>query len=140
MAKSNKKSPLPQRQLGNRPDGTKQPEKKLLFSFEHLDRVQGQDFLTWEKEGLLAKACEKLVSISQLTRTEATTLQIIKEYPAFPPDSEFEHPKHVPSEVRWASLHVQGKECLIGYLQENVFYVVFLDKDHEFWPTSKKNT
>jgi hypothetical protein len=34
----------------------------------------------------------------------------------------------------------KGKECVIGYFEDNIFQIVFLDKDHEFWKTKKKNT
>ena len=32
-------------------------------------------------------------------------------------------------------MHIQGKECVIGHVIGQVFYLVFLDCDHKFWPT-----
>lgn len=117
-------------------------EEKIVFSFRDFDRNQVQDFENWEEEKILAKAVNKLRDISQLTRIQATTQQIIKQYSnvEFPPNSAFEHPKHVLPDVVWCSLHIQGKECVIGHFEDNIFHIVFLDKNHEFWITEKKNT
>ena len=84
----------------------------------------------------------KLRAICQITMAQATAQQIIKPYTKvdFPPESAFEHPKHVLPDVTWCTLHIQGKECIIGHIEDNVFHIVFLDKDHEFWKTKKKNT
>ncbi len=78
----------------------------------------------------------------KVKKIEATRQQIIKEYlkGTFPDKSDFYHPKHIPEDIAWCSMHIQGKECVIGYFEDNVFYVVFLDKDHRFWITEKKNT
>lgn len=109
--------------------------KKIVFSFEMLDRNQGQSFEEWQTHNILALLCEKLAGISKLSVEEAKREQIIKEYPVFPTKTEFTHPKHVPDDVLWASMHIQGKECVIGYFETNIFYIVFLDKEHEFWKT-----
>jgi hypothetical protein len=37
-------------------------------------------------------------------------------------------------------MHIQAKECVGGHIIGNVFYVVFLDWDHKFWPVEKRNT
>ncbi len=114
----------------------------IVLSFRDFDRNQGQSFEEWEHENLLALAITKLREICQLTVGQATAQQTIKQYTktGFPPDSGFVHPKHVLPDVTWCSMHIQGKECVIGYFDDNIFYVVFLDKNHEFWKTKKKNT
>lgn len=114
----------------------------IVLSFKDFDRNQGQDFIEWEKEQLLALAVNKLREVCQLTIGEAIAQRIIKPYTKieFPPDSGFIHPKHILPDVTWCSMHIQGKECVIGYLEDNIFQIVFLDKDHEFWKTKKKNT
>lgn len=114
----------------------------IVLSLRELDRNQGQGYQEWEKEGILALAVSKLQEVCSLTRLEATSKQIIKEYPkgVFPPKSDFTHPKHVPNDIAWCSMHIQGKECVIGYFDENIFNIVFLDKDHRFWISEKKNT
>lgn len=122
----------------------KSPKRELLivFSFRDFDRNQGQGFEEWETEELLALACERLASLSQMTVSQAVHGEIVKIYTKvdFPPISAFTYPAHVPEGVKWASMHVQGKECIIGYFEDNVFYIVFLDMHHEFWITEKKNT
>jgi hypothetical protein len=120
--------------------GRKEP--LIVLSFRDFDRNQGQGFEAWEKDQILALAIEKLAAICHKTVGQATAEQIIKPYTkvGFPPDSGFVHPRHVLSDVIWCSMHIQGKECVIGYFEDNIFQVVFLDKDHEFWKTKKKNT
>lgn len=120
--------------------GKKEPF--IVLSFKDFDRNQGQSFKQWEEDELLALAIGKLHEACNLTRLEATRQQIIKEYPQgeFPPNSDFVHPKHIPDDISWSSMHIQGKECVIGYFEDNIFYIVFLDKDHRFWITEKKNT
>ena len=117
-------------------------EKYIVFSFKDFDRNQGQSFKEWQEDDLLALAIDKLSQISNLTMSQAIQQQIIKVYTKvdFPPNTDFVYPKHVKEGVQWASFHVQGKECVIGYVEENIFFIVFLDKEHVFWKTEKKNT
>ena len=121
---------------------TGKKEPYIVFSFRDFDRNQGQNFKDWEQDKLLLLLINKLHEISQLTKNQAITKGIIKQYTKtdFPPISKFKHPKHIMNDVTWCSIHIQGKECVIGYFEENVFYLVFLDKNHEFWITKKKNT
>lgn len=117
-------------------------ETFIVLSFRDFDINQGQGFEEWEEEKLLALMINKLRAICQITMAQATAQQIIKPYTKvdFPPESAFEHPKHVLPDVIWCTMHIQGKECIIGHIEDNVFHIVFLDKDHEFWKTKKKNT
>lgn len=117
-------------------------EKFVVLSFKDFDHRQGQTFENWEEENLLALAIKKLQGVCSLTSVEAIQQQVIKEYPKsrFPEKSDFCHPKHIPSDIAWCSMHIQGKECVIGYFEDNIFHIVFLDKDHKFWITEKKHT
>jgi len=117
-------------------------EPFVVLSFKYFDINQGQSFEDWEEEKLLALAVSKLREVCQFTVGQVIAQQIIKPYTKvdFPPESAFEHPKHVLPDVIWCSMHIKGKECVIGYFEDNIFHVVFLDKDHEFWVTGKKNT
>jgi hypothetical protein len=89
----------------------------IVFSFRDFDRNQGQGFSEWQDEELLASMLEKLAGISRLTIGEVLSQQIIKIYSKvdFPPESAFKHPRHVSDDVNWASMHIQGKECIIGH-------------------------
>ena len=118
--------------------GRKEP--LIVLSFKDFDRNQGQSFKEWEIEELLALAVSKLQEVCHLTVGQATAQQIIKPYTkvGFPPNSDFTHPRHILPDVIWCSMHIQGKECVIGYFEDNIFNVVFLDKEHQFWITKKK--
>ncbi len=118
--------------------GRKEP--LIVLSFKDFDRKQGQSFKEWEIEELLALAVSKLHEVCLLTVGQATAKQIIKPYTkvGFPPNSNFTHPRHISPDVTWCSMHIQGKECVIGYFEDNIFNVVFLDKEHEFWVCEKK--
>lgn len=120
-------------------DAVKKYYSNFIVSFQFLDREQGQDFEDWEKEGLLLKMLNTLRDYNCKTLQENLGNNF-KIYGEFPQHSKFTKPKHVPGDAKWASLHIQGKECLAGFVNENIFYVVFLDKNHEFWPTEKKHT
>lgn len=123
---------------------TREPGREpfIVLSFRFFDRNQGQGFEEWEADALLALAVRKLAALSQLTVKQALAEQLLKQYTkvAFPPSSGFYYPRHVPEGVTWCSMHIQGKECVIGFFEEHVFQVVFLDRHHEFWKTEKKNT
>ncbi len=119
---------------------TGKPKKLIVFSLKDFDINQGQSFEDWEKEKILSNLMRRLQQISSLTITEAQQNKILKIYGDFPIKSEFKHPKHVPIGVKWAVIAIQGKERIVGYVEDNVFYIVFLDKDHKFWITEKKHT
>lgn len=112
--------------------------RTITFSWIKLDVNQGQSIEEWEKEGLLSEFCHMMRQIGQYNSTQVFANQMIKQYTkvGFPPDSEFEEPKHV-SPTYWAVIHIKpkSKEVVVGYVQEEIFYIVFLDKEHKFWPT-----
>ncbi len=101
-----------------------QREPYIVLSFRNFDRNQGQSFKDWENENLLALAIERLSAVCNKTESQATAEQIIKQYTkvGFPPKSEFYHPKHIPDDVDWCSMNIQGKECVIGYFESNIAY------------------
>ncbi len=115
---------------------------KLVFGFSMLDINQGQNYKDWEESEILSKALLRIQGLCSMTAKEAKQQQIIKEYGnEIPKGSDFERPKHIPEDIKWASIRIQGKERIIGYLEDNyIFQVVFLDKEHSFYPSKKKNT
>ena len=126
----------------NLEDRSLKRERKIVLGFRDFDKNQGQNFEEWEKEQLLALACNKLAGLCQFTVAQALQNKMFKIYMKvdFPPKSAFVYPKHIDEGVKWVSMHIQGKECVIGYFEDNVFQIVFLDKNHEFWITQKKHT
>lgn len=123
---------------------TKQGKKDplIVLSFKNFDINQNQSFDDWEAEQLLSVAINKLRALCQYTIPQATNAGMLKIYTKvpFPPESGFEHPKHIPPDIDWCSMHIGNKPCVIGYFEDNIFQIVFLDKEHEFWISKKKNT
>lgn len=136
------KSKLTKKEISGKSQNVEALEKlnrTFAVSFKHLDKTQGQTFEDWEKEGLLVNMLNTLSDYCKNTM-QGNKGKNFKEYGYFPLRSKFKHPKHVPQDVNWASLHLSGRVCLGGYIDENVFNVVFLDKNHEFWISEKKYT
>lgn len=110
--------------------------RSITFSWVKLDINQGESIAEWEKLGLLSVLCEMMRQVGQYETQQVLALQMIKQYTkvGFPPDSKFNEPKHV-SPKYWAVIHIKpkSKEVVAGYLEEDVFYIVFLDKEHDFW-------
>lgn len=124
------------------------PTRDLLtFSFKDLDQTQpkssAETLQVWASKQLLAPLLNRLKELTTLTRDEAVQQRQIKIYNEFPPNEKtsFEHPLHVEDNVTWAVIEgLGGKPRVAGYLVENTFYVVFLDSEHQFFRSDKKNT
>jgi hypothetical protein len=112
--------------------------RTISFSFSKLDNTQGQTLKEWENLGLLAELCIRTQQISQYSVEECLRLQFVKQYTkvTFPPKSKFKEPTHV-TPPNWAVIHIKpnSKEVAVGYLEDDVFHFVFLDKEHDFWDT-----
>lgn len=111
----------------------------LLFSFKDICRDQGQWFSDWAIENLLEGFLDKLHEYCKFTVTEAQAANLTI-YGDFPPTSAFKHPKHITPDANWAAIRLGGKERVAGHLVRNIFYIVFLDKEHDFYPSQKKHT
>jgi hypothetical protein len=141
MGKRIKKMTAYQRVAGK--ESAKPPKTRgLSFCFTQQCPTQGQRVVEWEKDGLLADLIDMTKVIGKLSVHEAKQ-KFITEYAAKPPHSEFSHPKHI-GEIKWASFHIKpnSQAVIIGYIDYDnyIFYVVFLDRYHKFWPTEKKGT
>ncbi|SMC52095.1 hypothetical protein [Chryseobacterium sp. YR221] len=129
----------------NRKQGNRSAvEKKasISFCFSKLDRNQGQTIKEWEEKGLLSVLITRTQQIGNHLYQEALASKLIKQYTkvGFPPESKFKPPNHV-SPQYWAVIHItpNSREVVAGYIDENVFYIVFLDEEHKFWPTNIQN-
>ena len=130
---------------------------KLSFSFKYFDASQkaGQDFKDWtdeQKNKLLNKLKEysyedKKYWLNQ--RVGSGGLKVLEIYGAFPCNSDFVHPVHVPDDVRWARFRMESAVRLVGFfvdedsarlkgLSTDIFYIVFLDKNHCFYKMESK--
>ncbi len=138
MAKGNKQINQYERKAGNRL-AVGERARTISFSWEKLDPAQGQTIKEWENEELLSQLCIRMQQIGQYAAATALAQQLIKQYTqvGFPPDSKFDAPRHVAPQF-WAVIHItpKSKEVVAGYLENDVFYIVFLDKHHHFWPVN----
>lgn len=137
MSKSNKQDVNRyERNRGSRLAVGSKP-KTITFSWVKLDKNQGQTINSWEKEGLLSQLCEMMLQVGQYGSADVLAQQMIKQYTkvGFPEHSKFKEPTHITPSY-WAVIHIKpsSKSVVAGYLEEDVFYIVFLDKEHDFWP------
>mgnify|MGYP000213687258 CR=1 FL=1 len=118
----------------------------MLFSFKDFQfNVQippGQTYSEWQDTDLLAYMLEKFGYICNVNRIEAEQQQkFIKVYGDFPANSEFSNP-FPDRELVWAVImKIAGQKGRVaGHIIGHIFYVVFLDSEHKFYPSEKKNT
>lgn len=136
-----------------RKENTREERKVLInrdlitFSFKYLDQTQPngneQTLALWKESELLEPLIVRMKELSCLTRDEAVNQQQIKIYGDFPPKdkTDFFHPKHVDDDVPWAVIEgISGLVRVAGFIQENTFYIVFLDSMHKFWISKLKHT
>jgi hypothetical protein len=114
----------------------------VLISFRHLDPKQGDTLGSWEESKILSRALETLTGACSSKFLSVFSNSSCKIYIDFPPSAktEFKHPDHVPEDAKWASMHITGRQCIIGHVINNVFYIVFLDGEHKFWISELKHT
>ncbi|MEZ9063002.1 MULTISPECIES: hypothetical protein [unclassified Vibrio] len=136
--------------------------KRCLFNFSYFSPSFGGEPLSdWAKQpngsATLNNLFEKLVNFTKepLTyweneRAGAGGLKVLTYYPSFPQKSPFQIPPSVPHDVRWGRFRLGNKVRVAGFsvpntlasqldkdgncFNPNIFYVVFLDKNHSFWP------
>lgn len=117
-------------------------EKYFTLSFRHLDKVQGNNLYEWEQNTRLAHTIEVLAGYCNDTVLNQTDGKKFTIYGNFPPSdkTDYTFPNQVPEDAEWARIHINGLQCVIGHIVQNVFYVVFLDGEHKFWKSKLKNT
>lgn len=118
---------------------------KIVFSFKDFDIRQippGQHYKDWQEEELLAYMIEKFGTICNLNIVEAQQQRMLKIYGGFPANTDFECPRWNTKEVKWAVImDIKGQKGRVaGHVIGNVFYVVFLDKEHRFYISELKRT
>ena len=110
----------------------------IVFTFRHLCKNQGSSFEDWKNDDKLVTALERLEQYSKKYINQEDSIYCI--YKNFPPKSKFKHPSYITEDAVWARIHVDGGHIIGGHIVENVFYVVFLDSNHDFWVTNLKHT
>lgn len=122
-------------------------DPKVVLSFEYLDIKQGQTLKDWSLNNDLLKLVEMGQSLNKLTVSQALAQQLIVQYDTkdmtkwtqqnMPKVSKFEYPTIVPIEsIPWSKIELGRKLRVIGYLELNIFFVVFLDNEHKFFPSA----
>ena len=135
---------------------------KFNFSYFTSEQEHASDFSDLSELELL-KLLNKLKHYSVEPLDYWTTQSIgsgkkrrmlLEFYGEFPSKSEFEFPKHIPHEVLWGRFRLESDDRLIGFVvpdefhntyhektgfqfDKNTFYVVFIDKNHKFYPSKK---
>lgn len=136
-----------ERKANNRNERQVAEEKPLmLFSFKdfqfNAQIPPGQTYSEWQNKGLLAYMLGKFGFICNVNRIEAEHIQrFIKVYGDFPENSDFRNP-FPDRELVWAVIMKIGgqKGRVAGHIIGHIFYVVFLDSEHRFYPSEMKNT
>ncbi|HHP0406102.1 hypothetical protein ACSS1H_00610 [Acinetobacter baumannii] len=116
---------------------------KITFGFDFFLgtdlKGNGQDWDDWMKDDLIIPMLKKLAHLSTLTPAEAKKEESLKIYGAFPCCSEFKCPPHLSHIDSWGTIRKMGsgwKRRIAGFYDKDyVFRLVFLDKEHKFWPT-----
>lgn len=113
-----------------------------LRYFHDSDNDPAQSLKTWEEEGMLLSM---LSTFQHVTSNDIKQLQSKDKklclYGGFPDSTvnEFSLPSSLDKNLNWGVLRNIGgqKPRIVGFLQDNVFYIVYLDKDHKFYKSSK---
>ena len=120
--------------------------KNIVFNFKffYSSKSSGQTFEEWEKDKILADLNNKLKNFSSKTVDELKADGTLEIYGSYPKGSRFACPAVLSgTEAVWCRLRLTGRRRLIGFFspdevkQGKTFYVVFLDKNHDFAPSSK---
>ena len=169
MAKSFKDNLKKQSFLNKLPSDsieTSNVASRCHFNFSYFSPSSGGQY--WHEWNLpagsssLESLVKKLVHFTKESlkywegqRTGAGGLKVLTFYPSFPSNSLFEMPKFVPHDVKWGRFRLGNKVRIAGFsippeldgksdtngniLSSNVFYLVYLDKNHEFWNINEAN-
>lgn len=140
--RNNRKDPAYLREQGKKTAQGKR-QRKLSFSLTKLIPTQGQTIEEWNSLGFLGLLITRMKYVGQFSVTEAYHDGCLTQYTKFrfPPNSNFAEPKHI-SISTWTTMHItaKSKEIVAGFIENDIFYIVFFDKDHDFWPSKLKNT
>ncbi len=122
----------------------KNSAQNIVFNFKFFcfGKNGGQSFEEWEHEKILADLNNKLKNFSGKTIDELRSDGTLEIYDSYPKSSKFTCPSAlVITNAIWCRLRLTGRRRLIGFLSpdepKKTFYVVFLDKNHEFAPANK---
>lgn len=129
--------------------------QRCKFNFHYLNFTPpAADFKTGKLKDLMERLkCFSEKSLEYWSREKVDGTGTYLTYYASFPDPEkmdYQYPKNVPAEARWARFRITGRFRLIGFtipetlhgqphtvagytFDKNTFYCVFIDPEHKFW-------
>ena len=142
MSKRSKELRSSNRNTDTRTENTKKNSDGFIsFSFKHFSNIDGigQSIQTWQSEALTDSLYEKLIYVTQNGITILQQEGTLTCYKRFPSVSDFSVPGDLDESLNWSVIKNIGgqKHRVAGFIENNVFYIVYLDRDHRFWPTSR---
>lgn len=112
----------------------------ISFSFRYFqdsDKFPAQSLKSWESDNALLDMLNALIHMSKENITQLQVTKRITLYGEFPESSvnEFSLPTNLDKNENWGTLRNIGgqKARIVGFLRENIFYIVYLDKEHKFY-------
>lgn len=129
---------------------------RCKFNFSYFDvQDASQSFEDWTLEQLIS-LLNKLKEYSKSPLKYWILQKKLNTYKSFPKKSKLSPPRHVPHQAVWARFRLEQAVRLVGFVlpddydgklhegtkrhfDSNVFYVVFLDRDHQFYPMDIKD-
>lgn len=121
----------------------KTTDRFISVSFRYFHNVDdvGQSIDSWRVDGSLPDLIEKLVYLTANGITKVSSDGIFTNYTRFPDAAvnDFKCPGEISVDENWGVIKNIGgqKRRVAGFLKDNVFYIVFFDKDHRFWKSRK---
>lgn len=133
---------------------------RCKFNFAYFEvQSAGQNFSDFDQREL-SKILDKLKEFSKESldywanqRIGGKNGKVFSIYGAFPKNSDFSSPKHVPHQAEWGRFRIDQTFRLCGFIIpksydgkthrgsggifcSNTFYIVFLDNNHRFYKTN----
>lgn len=153
MSKKNKTKIAYLADLQEKNDFVRKLSNNIVFNLKYFQsgKEYGQSFEDWEKNEYLADLNNKLKDFSGKKKIELLQDKTLEIYSSYPKGSRFKMPESLRNrDIKWARLRITGARRLIGFFVgeeyadgsimedaiaiKDVFYVVFLDKNHDFAP------
>lgn len=109
--------------------------------FQNTEEYPAQSLAQWEQDGDLLDMVNSLVYITQHNISELQSTKKMTLYHSFPDKevNEFTLPSSLSHDENWGTIRKVGgqKARVAGFLRDNIFYVVYLDKEHKFYKSSR---
>lgn len=118
-------------------------DRFISVSFKYFCNVDGvgQSIASWHDDGSLSDLVDKLTYLTSNGITKVISDGIFTNYNRFPESSvnDFKCPEGLSEDEDWGVIKNIGgqKRRVAGFLKENIFYIVFFDRDHLFWKSKK---